>query len=86
MKTLFVITITIKKKYNLDAGFFTDKGHPIGRILDIREIRIDSQETLYSYDVETTEETYKALKDGTSKLYRIEDYSVDTCSTAYYNN
>ena len=86
MKTLFVITITLKKKYNLEAGFFTDTGHPIGRILHIREIRIDPQETLYSYDVETTEDINKALKDGTSKLYRIEDYSVTMCGTAYYNN
>ena len=71
MKTLFVITITLRKKYNLDAGFFTDTGHPVGRILDIREIRIDPQETLYSYDVETTEEVLRNMfdKENWGKLH-----------------
>lgn len=86
MKELFVITIRTKKDYSNISGFFTDGGAPVGRILDIKKNTIDPKNAFFLYDVETTEDMFLALKSGEAKLYRIEDYTIDKCSTFYYNN
>lgn len=84
MRDLFVITITTKEEHPKEGrSFFTEDGELVGRVLDVRKNTIRPSDPFCSYDVETSEDMYKKLTDGSTKLYGIEDYTISKCSTHY---
>lgn len=84
MNEPFVITITTNESYpKEDRSFFTDKGECIGRVLHTSKNDIDPKKPFSSYDVETSEEVYSQLLEGTVKIYGLEDYTVSKSSTHY---
>lgn len=87
MRELFVITIAINEENPSEGrSFFTESGEPVGRVVDVRKNTIKPQEPFCSYDVETSEDMYRKLSDGSAKLYGIEEYTVSKSYTHYIAN
>lgn len=85
MNDLFVMTITTNESNPKEGrSFFTDKGEYIGRVLHTRKNDIDPNNPFSSYDVETSEELYKQLSEGTAKIYGLDGYTVGKSSTHYF--
>lgn len=84
MKDLFVITITTKIDHSKgDPTFYTNDGDLVGRTLTCRKNERDPNNILYSYDIETTEDVYQKLLNGTLKLYGEEEFNVRKCHISY---
>jgi len=85
---IFAFTLNTKENLGESGCVFDNQGSIIGRILKKHPIFQDSYDENkyngnYSYDIESLEETYMKITNGEIVL-NIENYSVDSCSTWYY--
>ena len=85
---IFAFTLCTKENLGDSGCVFDNKGSNIGRILKKRPLFQDSFDEhkysgSYEYDIESIKETYMKIKSG-EVLLNIENYSVDSCSTWYY--
>lgn len=64
-----------------DGIIFGADGDTLGRVLHKTTPCCDN--TMYSYDIESTKETFEKLQNGKIRLYGIEKYSIGHCSTWY---
>ena len=87
MNNIFAFTLSCKQNFS-DEGecLFMDDGSIAGRILHKTKVDIDYEDNYYSYNIESTEEDYNALLDGTKKIYKLSDYHISPCNTYYTNN
>lgn len=86
MNQIFAFSIDTETKF-YDKGdiVFSDQGEIIGRVLKCSQIEIPEDKIHYSYDVESTKDTYEKLKNGEMKIWKLEKYSVFSCSMCYYH-
>lgn len=83
-RDIYAFTLTTKQDcFTKDDCVFASDGDVIGRVLHRLKVDIDSNDAYYSYDVESTEETYQMLKNGQKQLYHVQDYHVSPCSVWY---
>jgi hypothetical protein len=77
-----IFAFTLYTESNLNGTtLFSDAGEPIGRIL--HKSNPGKVATSFSYDIESTKETFEKLENGSIKLYGIGTYSVSNCHTWY---
>ena len=81
--SIFAFSLTTSVVLEKGQTVFSESGDLIGRILAVH--KLPEEKTLYSYDydVESTPDTYAKLKSGELKIYRIDKYSVTSCSICY---
>ena len=75
---------TETKFYDKGDTLFSDNGKLIGRVLKCLKVDIDEDNVFYSYDIESTRDVYEALEKGNMRIWRLDNYTVSTCSTRYY--
>ncbi|MBO5097917.1 MAG: hypothetical protein J6B96_06355 [Agathobacter sp.] len=85
MKNIFAFTLDTEIKF-YDKGdvLFSDKGDTIGKILNCHKNEVMDDKVHYIYDVEATEEIYEMLKNEEIRIWKLDNYTVSTCSTWYY--
>ena len=81
--TIHAFTLCTKKKMNVHDQIFDDNGNPIGRVLSKYPKLKDEYDGNYSYDIESSKQTFDDLESGTIKLYGIDEYSVQNCTTSW---
>lgn len=77
---IFAFTLHTETELDDNSVVFSTDGNIVGKIL---HKRLPYKSNLYSYDVESTKDTFEKLKNGEVRLYGIENYSMDNCSTWY---
>lgn len=81
---MFVFSMTAKTRfYEKGDILFSDKGDVIGKIINCREVDNDEYKVFYAYDIESTKDVYKALESGSMYIWKLNEYTVSTCSTWY---
>lgn len=85
MEPVFAFSIYSETKF-YDKGdiIFSDKGETIGRVLKCSEVSIPGEKVFYTYDIEASKEDYERLKNGEFGLWKMEKYSIHSCSISYY--
>lgn len=81
MTELFSLTITTTANLGESPSFFTDKGEPVGRTLCGRRNDFDPNHIYYTYDVESSQNMFEQLSNGTVRLYNVTDYTVERSLT-----
>jgi len=81
---IFAFTLTTKQDCfeKGDCVFSTD-GDTIGRVLRRMKVAVNPENVYYSYDVESTKDTYNLIESGEKQLYQVPEYHVRPCSTWY---
>lgn len=85
---IFVFTLHSKSKLGVQSCIFDETGNPIGRVLHKYPAFKDSYDEFeyngdYSYDIESSKDTYKKLENNEITLFGIDDYKVSSCNTYY---
>ena len=86
MNSIFAFSMSTETKfYDKGDTIFSDNGEVIGRVLKCMKVNIDEENVLYSYDIESTKDVYEALDKGDMRIWKLEKYTISTCSTWYIN-
>lgn len=81
---IFVFTLTAKQDcFEKGDCVFSADGDTVGRVLHRLRVAVDPEDIFYSYDIESTQDTYQSIESGKKPLYRVSEYSVSPCSTWY---
>lgn len=84
MEQIFAFTLDTKEAfYHTGSCVAASDGTIIGRVLRCRKKEIDEDNIFYSYDIESSEETFMKLKSKEIGIFRVNEYSVYRCSVAY---
>jgi hypothetical protein len=86
---IFYFTICTKDNLKNAGCIFKINGDPIGRILSMSPKFNDTDEEfefdgMYSYDIESTSETFEKIKNK-EILLSIKEYTVHKCNTHYHS-
>ena len=81
---IFAFTLTTKQDcFEKGDCVFSADGDTVGRVLRRLKVAVDPENVFYSYDVESTRDTYQIIESGKKQLYRVSEYKVSPCSTLY---
>ena len=84
MRTIFAFTLTTRAKYYEEGDMvFDSSGSDIGRVLRCHRVANDGANSFYSYDIESTVDTFKKLQANEIELYEVTEYNVHPCHMAY---
>jgi hypothetical protein len=83
-KEIFAFTLTTKQDcFEKGDCVFASDGDTIGRVLRRLKVEVDPENVFYSYDIESTKNTYQLIESGEKQLYRVSECHVSPCSTWY---
>ena len=84
MKQIFTFKLDTKEEhYHTGSCVAASDGTIIGRVLHCSKNEIDEDNIFYSYDIESTEETFRKLKSKEIEIFRVNEFSVYPCSVTY---
>ena len=84
---IFAFTLMTKQDcFEKGDCVFSADGDTVGRVLRRLKVAVDPENVFYSYDVESTRDTYQIIESGKKQLYRVSEYKVSPCSTWYTAN
>lgn len=81
---IFAFTLTTKQDcFEKGDCVFSADGDTVGRVLRRLKVAVDPENVFYSYDIESTPDTYQIIESGKKQLYHVSEYNVSPCSTWY---
>lgn len=88
MNDIFAFTLYTKSVLRVNGCIFDTNGQLIGKIISKYPAFKDSYDEFeyngdYSYDIESSKDTYKKLENNEITLFGIDDYKVSSCNTYY---
>ena len=82
----FTLTTTSNEYNEIGDVLFTNTGDTIGRILRRSITEISEDEFYCCYDIETSEDMYKAIESGSVQVSGFNFYKVSSGNISYVNN
>lgn len=86
MSSLYVFTISTTKRFEIHDSVYDNVGNPIGRIFKKSPTFKDDYDEFdyngeYTYDVESTRDTFNKLENHEISLFDTDEYSVYPSNT-----